>query len=815
MQTSSYSQINKYITGMSGSTRYNIANSAVLPSPSASITVSSSVSDSKKMMESASVNSLYSESNHKLVYVSRHTGSKDNKHAWLGWTEATYSTDNNAGGAVRAAILSGSYGEFKKARVDSELNSETISTSWSASIGENLKVGNAVGVAGYVQIGGNTASLQAGAETQASAITPKQGTDSGVSNLRLIVSGNELTKGDSYTTGNDSISGSLNVKGRARITGALQVVSNAAVTGNLDVGGNESITGSLYVSHSIYGYENLYIVGDASVSGAMYVSGTAYFRSNSYVDHSESVRDLTVRNNANLKNKLVVDGKSTFNDDVDIHGNLLVSGTTTYLNTEDLYVKDRSITVASGATSPADADGAGFDIAGAGVKFHYNSTRDVMTLNKGLEVSGSLRVSESIVSPLVSSSKVVATSVTASNLKVTNTASIAQANVTNLEATGNISGSASGSFKDLSVANKTTTKYATIQGAAGQNALTITTGSISAPKSDATLRSVTASVVSASFVGDGSQLTGITASVVETTTYSDEFHGVDATHFYEFQHPLDSEEILVEVYEKANIKESGSNTVRKIQIIPEQISIVDSNRIQVVFGRAIVSGSIVVAKAGHIVNPWGLNGDTEWLNSHSVHYGSSGSWEAKSFTSNTASTEILTVSNYIDAPRIGNLDMGYQYYTGKAWGSYIEFDDRYIDSFVKPGANQDPILMSRLSGSGDLHVRGAVFTNQTFATSDRNFKTNIRPIENALEAIKKIPGVRFNWIGTGEAGIGTIAQDVRTIYPELTKLVTNLDDKEQLTVDYSGLVGVLIAAVQELSEKVEQLENKVKNNENR
>jgi hypothetical protein len=69
-----------------------------------------------------------------------------------------------------------------------------------------------------------------------------------------------------------------------------------------------------------------------------------------------------------------------------IHGNLQVDGTTTIINSETLEVKDKNITLASGAENPAAADGAGITIDGADVEITYRASTDVIEINKPLSI---------------------------------------------------------------------------------------------------------------------------------------------------------------------------------------------------------------------------------------------------------------------------------------------------------------------------------------------------------------------------------------------------------------------------------------------
>jgi hypothetical protein len=101
----------------------------------------------------------------------------------------------------------------------------------------------------------------------------------------------------------------------------------------------------------------------------------------------------------------------------------------------------------------------------------------------------------------------------------------------------------------------------------------------------------------------------------------------------------------------------------------------------------------------------------------------------------------------------------------------------------------------------DTLVTGTVTATDFNTTSDQNLKTNIKPVQSSLSKLLQLNGVTFDWKSTSQPAIGVIAQDVEKIFPELVS--QNLNYK---TVRYNGLIGVLIEAIKELSEKVEKLE---------
>lgn len=100
------------------------------------------------------------------------------------------------------------------------------------------------------------------------------------------------------------------------------------------------------------------------------------------------------------------------------------------------------------------------------------------------------------------------------------------------------------------------------------------------------------------------------------------------------------------------------------------------------------------------------------------------------------------------------------------------------------------------------------------AVSDKRLKENIRPTQvNALDTLNKIEMVEFNWKKDGKfEKIGAIAQQVENVDESL--VVQHFEDKDTptdyLRINYFDTIPYLIKAVQELSEKVENLEKQLK-----
>ena len=121
--------------------------------------------------------------------------------------------------------------------------------------------------------------------------------------------------------------------------------------------------------------------------------------------------------------------------------------------------------------------------------------------------------------------------------------------------------------------------------------------------------------------------------------------------------------------------------------------------------------------------------------------------------------------------------------------------------FAATSANTSNELF-RINGNGNATLAGILTQS-----SDARLKTNIRPISTALQQLQKINGYTYNWIDAtrdSSLQIGVLAQEVQQVYPELV----HQNEKGELSVNYSGLVPVLIEAIKELKNEIEVLKNK-------
>jgi len=104
---------------------------------------------------------------------------------------------------------------------------------------------------------------------------------------------------------------------------------------------------------------------------------------------------------------------------------------------------------------------------------------------------------------------------------------------------------------------------------------------------------------------------------------------------------------------------------------------------------------------------------------------------------------------------------------------------------------------------GDMTILGTLGEN-----SDRRIKTDIELIGEALSKVKAINGVTYKRTDTGsdKRQVGLIADEVESVLPEAVSIGKDKDKIKSLA--YGNLVGLLVEAIKELSDKVERLESK-------
>ena len=167
-------------------------------------------------------------------------------------------------------------------------------------------------------------------------------------------------------------------------------------------------------------------------------------------------------------------------------------------------------------------------------------------------------------------------------------------------------------------------------------------------------------------------------------------------------------------------------------------------------------------------------------------------------------------------------DLVIGYHTGIKIGGYYGYNGTRF-------YNNNPASGSLIASIGDGDNALRSYDNIIAYASDGRLKENIQPITNAIEKIKKITGMTFDWkpmvrdLGFEPSNVheaGVIAQDVEAVLPEAVDVAPFDYDWKQpnksksgekyLTVKYEKLVPLLIQATKEQQEQIEELKNMIK-----
>ena len=111
----------------------------------------------------------------------------------------------------------------------------------------------------------------------------------------------------------------------------------------------------------------------------------------------------------------------------------------------------------------------------------------------------------------------------------------------------------------------------------------------------------------------------------------------------------------------------------------------------------------------------------------------------------------------------------------------------------------------KLDVLGNVRVVGVVTATDFNSSSDAALKNNVRTIEDPLAKVMSIRGVNFEWKESGQSSAGVLAQEIEKIMPELV----NESNDGIKSVNYNGLIGLLIEVVKEQQNQINELKSKL------
>ncbi|MBL0144777.1 MAG: tail fiber domain-containing protein [Chitinophagaceae bacterium] len=185
------------------------------------------------------------------------------------------------------------------------------------------------------------------------------------------------------------------------------------------------------------------------------------------------------------------------------------------------------------------------------------------------------------------------------------------------------------------------------------------------------------------------------------------------------------------------------------------------------------------------------------------HTGTNKIMEIKNSTSGTNIQSHLILSSAGNNGSLGGITWAGLNLTGEQRTGFISnsFETASQTKLSFYNRSSAGVLAERfyIQGNGNAWLQGILTQS-----SDVRLKTNINPLENSLQKITHLNGYTYNWKDASkdkDMQTGVLAQEVQKVYPNLVKTM----EDGSLSVNYSGLIPILLEAIKELKTEVDKL----------
>jgi hypothetical protein len=173
----------------------------------------------------------------------------------------------------------------------------------------------------------------------------------------------------------------------------------------------------------------------------------------------------------------------------------------------------------------------------------------------------------------------------------------------------------------------------------------------------------------------------------------------------------------------------------------------------------------------------------------------------------------------------GQSELGGTYYTSTLIGSPGPIGNQYgtyLRYYHHPGLEAGAQMV--LGGGAAIYLfknNGSAYASGTWVSqSDTRVKSNQVVISNSLNKVEQLKGVTYtrndimNMDGSSIVGVGLIAQDVAKVLPECVEISSegpknDPDGPGLMSLNYNGIIALLVNAVKELNAKVNNLETQL------
>ena len=171
-------------------------------------------------------------------------------------------------------------------------------------------------------------------------------------------------------------------------------------------------------------------------------------------------------------------------------------------------------------------------------------------------------------------------------------------------------------------------------------------------------------------------------------------------------------------------------------------------------------------------------------------------------------------NEFTNASTGGSARYRLDFITSSAFTAFIQYGtNNSSGQFLIYNTGQRVTIVAGASNGVYLASGATAWTSN----SDERLKNINGSIDNALESLSTLRTIKYSWKAgpTNKESLGLIAQDVEKVFPQIIdKNYLATDDKgtndgiEYLGVRYQELVPVLVKAIQELKQEIDELKNK-------
>ena len=530
-------------------------------------------------------------------------------------------------------------------------------------------------------------------------------------------------------------------------------------------------------------------------------------------------------------------GVGTTSGIVRIKGDLYVDGTTTEINSTTLTIDDLNVVVASGATNGLIADGAGLSVAGAGatIKYNYNSGSEQWVFNKapyyntdrllttadegsgnGIDADtldgqeGTYYLNYSNFSGIATDSDKLDGQQGTYYLdytNFTNTPTIPTVNdaTLSLETSGDgISGS------DTFTANQSTntTFTVTVSSASTNQASTLVyrdaSGGFSAGIVTAT--SFVKSSNSSGFLkADGTEDTSTyLTSFTETNDLSSAVTWANVPDANITESSVTQHQAALSITEsQISDLQSYLTSYTETQTLNDVLGLGNTSSTGLSVGVVTATSFVKSSNSGGFLKADGTEDTSTYLTSYTEtnDLSSAVTWANVPDTNITESSVTQhQAALSITESQISDLQSYLTSYTEtQTLNDVVGLGSATTQTITVGTATTGVVIRP----DGTLNVSGIATAQDFNSASDENLKTNIRTIEDPLAKVVQIRGVNFDWKETQRPSLGVIAQEVEKVLPEL------VTDNGTKTVNYNGLIGLLIETVKEQQKQIDTLSERL------